>query len=90
MLWIWLSGYLVGHLLRIRRGLIKFFLSKDLQFSGTGVTLFDGTSRPTLHFFKRINEGLLHFFKRIDVDLVPDRLHILVKIANFAGTKTQA
>ena len=42
-----------------------------------------------LHFFKRITEELLHFFKRIDVDLVPDRLHILVKIANFVGTKTQ-
>ena len=26
VLWIWLSRYIVGHLLRIRRGLIKFFL----------------------------------------------------------------
>jgi hypothetical protein len=33
---------------------------------------------------------LLHFFKRIDVDLVPGRLYIPVKIANFADAKTQA
>lgn len=32
----------------------------------------------------------LHFFKRIDNDLIPAHLRILVKIAIFADTKTQA
>lgn len=35
------------------------------------------------YFFQRINDALQHFFKRI----YDDYLRILVKTANFAGTK---
>ena len=69
--------------------LVLNYHAKHQIFNGLNTWLLDAVNKLS-KITEVLNEGLLHFFKRIDVDLVPDRLHILVKTANFAGTKTQA